>query len=107
MRLTNARSRYAGHVISMAVAASLSGVAYAGPGVWTSGGPYGGYVSTLAVNPKSPSTLYAGGYGDGVFESTDAGGTWVTANTGLTNLNVLPLAISPVNPSTLSVGTDG
>ena len=32
----------------------------------------------LAINPATPSTLYAGTE-DGVFKSTDSGGTWVAA----------------------------
>ena len=34
--------------------------AFAGPGVWTSFGPYGGDGPALAINPAAPSTLYAG-----------------------------------------------
>jgi photosystem II stability/assembly factor-like uncharacterized protein len=79
-------------------------VAQAGTGVWTSGGPYGGGVGVLAVDPASPSTIYAGGSG-GVFKSVDSGGTWTAANTGLTSASVDILAIDPANPATLYVGT--
>ena len=72
--------------------------AYAGPGVWTSGGPYGGDILALAINPTTPATLYAGTSGGGVFKSTDSGGTWAAANTGLTNLSVFSLAINPSTP---------
>jgi len=41
-------------------------VAQAGTNVWTSHGPYGGNVLALAINPTTPSTLYAG-MGGGVF----------------------------------------
>ena len=34
-------------------------------GVWTSGGPYGGLIQALAINPKSATTLYAGTFGNG------------------------------------------
>ena len=81
-------------------------VAHAGAGVWTSGGPYGGYTSALAINPSTPTTLYAGMYAGGVFKSTDAGGTWIAANTGLPNPIVYALAIDPSNPATLYIGTD-
>ena len=43
MRVTKAGCRRAGSCLSLAVALSLScSLAYAGAGVWTSGGPYGG-----------------------------------------------------------------
>ena len=63
MRHTNAW--YTRLSISVAIATSLSSVAYAGPGVWTSGGPYGGSVIALAINPTTPATLYAGTLGGG------------------------------------------
>jgi uncharacterized delta-60 repeat protein len=83
-------------------------IAQAGVNLWTSHGPYGGSVRTLAIDPHTPSTLYAGTYGagngtDGVFQSTDSGAHWTT--TGLTNQSfVLALAIAPDTPSTLYAG---
>src|SRR5450759_2663750 len=95
MRVTDVRLRYTGAWFLLAIGMSFSMVAYAGPGVWTSGGPYGsrGYVEALAIDPTTPATLYAG-TNNGVFKSTDSGGTWADANKGLTNLNVVGLAIN-------------
>ena len=61
----------------------------------------------LAINPLTPSTLYAGTWGGGVFRSTDSGATWTAVNTGLTNQSVYALAINPLTPSTLYAGTWG
>ncbi len=44
---------------------------YAAVNAWTSNGPYGGYISSLAVDPSNPSTLYAGTDGGGGFKSTE------------------------------------
>jgi photosystem II stability/assembly factor-like uncharacterized protein len=49
-------------------------------------------VRALAINPRDPSTLYAGTY-MGVFRSTDGGVRWHEFNTGLTNRNIAALAI--------------
>jgi hypothetical protein len=49
-------------------------IAQAGINVWTSHGPYGGDVSALAIDPTTPSTLYAGSDA-GVFKSTESGGS--------------------------------
>ena len=106
MRRTSAVIRYAGLWVSVAIATSLSSVAYAGAGVWTSGGPYGGSVTALAINPTTPTTLYAGTQESGVFKSTDSGGTWAAANTGLTDLHIDALAINPTTPATLYAGTE-
>jgi hypothetical protein len=58
----------------------------AGFNAWTSIGPEGGWIYALAVDPNTPTTLYAGTYGGGMFKSTDGGATWSPVNTGLTNL---------------------
>ena len=41
-------------------------------------------VEALAATPLSPTILYAGTWGDGVFRSTDNGASWVTATNGIT-----------------------
>jgi hypothetical protein len=81
--------------------------AQAGISVWTSHGPYGGNVSALAIDPATPSTLYAGTYGGGVFQSSNSGKVWSAVNTGLSGnaLFVYALAINPATPSTLYAGT--
>ena len=82
-------------------------LAEAGTNVWTSHGPEGGYVSALAINPNTPSTLYVGTGGGGVFKSTDSGDSWKPAGTGLLAPVVLALAVEPNTPSTLYAGTWG
>src|SRR2546425_1395230 len=73
-------------------------------------------IYALAVDPRTPTTLYAGTWG-GVLKSTDAGGTWRAMNTGLdatglkSNLDpayanlterfVFALAIDPRTPTTI------
>ncbi len=46
--------------------------------VWTSQGLEGQTIYSLAIDPKTPTTLYAGIYGDGggVFKTTDGGENW-------------------------------
>src|SRR5204863_420687 len=79
---------------------------YAGVNSWTSNGPTGELVEALAIDPSTPTTLYAGTLG-GVFKSTDAGGSWTAITTGLTNLEVQAIAIDPSTPTTLYAGTGG
>ena len=75
----------------------------------TSGPP--GTVLSVAIDPNTPATLYAGTNGGGVFKSTDSGANWSAASTGLSNSNVLSLAIAPSSapntPATLYAGTYG
>jgi photosystem II stability/assembly factor-like uncharacterized protein len=81
----------------------------AGPGGlnrWTAIGPDGANVVALAIDPRTPSTAYAGTMGSGVLKSTDRGASWMTANAALPSAHVLALAIDPSAPSTLFAGTD-
>ena len=63
-------------------------------------------VSALAIDPATPTTLYAGTSG-GVYKSTDGGGNWSAVNTGLGSAAVSALAVDPVTPTTLYAGTAG
>ncbi len=44
-------------------------------GVWTTGGPYGGGVTSLAVHPQISTTVYAHA-GNGLYKSIDGGEWW-------------------------------
>src|SRR5262245_66325851 len=93
--------------VALGLAAGPAGPAAAGVNRWTSHGPEGGPVRVLAVDPGTPTTLYAGTNGSGVFKSTNGGGSWSAVNTGLTDPTVSTLAVDPGTPATLDAGTDG
>src|SRR2546422_2610848 len=82
--------------------------AEAGVNVWTTNGPHSETINALAIDPQTPTTLYAGTSGHGVFKSTDGGGNWSAVNTGLTTpygaIWVNALAIDPQTPTTLYAG---
>jgi hypothetical protein len=61
-------------------------------------------VSALAIDPLTPTTLYAGTY-DAMYKSTDGGASWNA--TGLTGVVLEALAIDPLTPTTLYAGTYG
>jgi photosystem II stability/assembly factor-like uncharacterized protein len=76
-----------------------------GGGTWTDIRSQAGCVSAMAVDPLSPSTIYAA---DGrIFKSTDAGGTWGTLNSGLPNRGVNALAVDPLHAGTLYAAGSG
>ena len=69
---------------------------------FTTGIPSGAFVSSLAIDPTTPSTIYAR-TNSGVLKSTDGGVTW--AGNGLLFANsVGSLAIDPSTPSTVYAG---
>jgi hypothetical protein len=67
------------------------------------------WISALALSPgyASDNTLFAGTAGGGVFQSINGGVSWSAMNTGLSNLNVRALALTPTAPHTLFAGTQG
>ena len=66
----------------------------------------GSDVTALAVDPVTPTTVYAGTWeSGGVYKSTDCGGTWAAVGPAATSVHAL--AIDPVTPTILYAGTDG
>jgi photosystem II stability/assembly factor-like uncharacterized protein len=63
------------------------------------------YFRTLAIDPLTPTTLYAGS-DDGVLKMTESGRHWVGVDDG-SRRAVYVLAIDPVTPATLYAGADG
>ncbi len=63
-----------------------------------------GPVNALAIDPDTPSTVYAGTR-QGVFKSTDSGNSWIARNQGLSFTFVNALVIDPKRPSTIYIGT--
>ena len=64
-----------------------------------------GDVRALAVDPSSPSVVYAGTLECGVFRTTNGGGVWEAVNAGLPNAVVLALAVDPNQTDTVFAAT--
>jgi hypothetical protein len=66
-----------------------------------------GPISALAVDPHTPTTLYASTECSGVLKSLDGGDTWTAKTSGLGEPvpGVGALAIDPVTPTTVYAGT--
>ena len=91
----------------VALVALLSVAAVAGENVWTSNGPYGGFIQALVIDPTNTQTVYAGAHGGGVFKSTNGGSSWTAINSGLPDTSVYSLVIAPSSPQTVYAGTNG
>jgi len=90
------------------------GTAYAG--TWTRGffrsatgstwhasntGLSNSWASVVAVDPATPSRVYAGTLGGGLFKSTNGAASWTAASNGLVYDEVDAIAIDPATPTTL------
>ena len=63
-----------------------------------------GDITAMAIDPLTPTTLYAGTADRGVFKSIDGGANWSTV---LGNVSVSALAVDPQAPSVVYAGTAG
>jgi len=91
--------------VGAALVALLAPEVEAGLGAWTSGGPEGGPVIALAVDPQTPSVVYAGAQFGGVFKTATGGSFWTPIDNGLASPQVHALAIDPKTPSVVYAGT--
>jgi len=66
--------------------------------------PFNNDICAIAIDPLTPTTVYAGIGGGGIYKNLDDGG-WNLINTGLDNTYVCALAINPSTPATLYAGT--
>jgi photosystem II stability/assembly factor-like uncharacterized protein len=64
-------------------------------------------VHELAIDPVTPTILYAGTDVGGVFKSLDGGDHWSQINAGLTNTDIYALAVDHVTPANIYAGTYG
>ena len=66
-------------------------------------------VLALAIDPKTPSTLYAGTriYQSAVFKTTNSGQNWLNINHGLRVTLVFSIAIDPITPTNVYAGIYG
>jgi len=51
------------------------------------------------VHPTTPSTLYVGGPGCGIWKTTDGGGSWTPVGDSLPTLALAALSVDPSTPS--------
>ncbi|HWT03932.1 MAG TPA: Calx-beta domain-containing protein, partial [Pyrinomonadaceae bacterium] len=59
----------------------------------------------VVTDPVNPSTVYLLGTEAGLLKSTDGGATWASANKGIRYPAVRALAVNPLKPSTIYLGT--
>ena len=77
-----------------------------GAAQWTRAGLEGKIVTAMAVDPSSPSTVYAAAQLDGLWKSMDGGGTWSPARAGETGDAAVFIGVEPLAPSTVWVASN-
>ena len=70
---------------------------------WKTGGPYGGYVNSLAMAPTDPDIIYAATE-SGMFKTVNGRETWI--ETGRPEVPVRVVKVDPSNPNIVYAVTD-
>src|SRR5207245_7468124 len=92
-------------VLTLIWAARFSRPVEAASGKWTTSGPPGGAVLSMAIDPRDSNLLYAGTAGAGVFKSQDGGSRW--RSMALNGGTVIALAIDSSRSGTVFAATLG
>ena len=97
--------RFAGFLL--AAIALAAPVAFAGVNRWTTSGPFGVPLSSVAIDPTNPETVYAGTGGE-VIKSTNGGLSWRTCLETPSGLAIFysGLAIDPLFSSNVYAATN-
>jgi len=75
---------------------------------WNNIGPGGGgWIQSIACDPRDPKTLYVGCDVGGFYISTDQGRTWSIHNTGLNDYFVECIAVHPADSRIILLGMEG
>jgi len=65
-------------------------------------------ITTLVLDPMTPSTLYAGTSGEGIYKSVDGGLNWKAVNSELPNtISIKKITINPQWPKIIYMCTYG
>ena len=67
--------------------------------------PFGGKVTSIAVDPSRSATVYAATIGSGTYKTCDGGRTWTASGAGLPDADILALALDPASPWIVYAGT--
>ncbi|MGE5532126.1 MAG: WD40/YVTN/BNR-like repeat-containing protein, partial [Bacteroidota bacterium] len=75
---------------------------------WRNLGPSGGgWIQSLACDPRDPDTIYLGCDVGGFYRSDDAGKTWSIHNDGLTDYFIQSIAVHPRDTRIIVLGAEG
>ncbi len=83
---------------------------YAGDDTWTTQGPYGAEIWSIAVNPSNSQDILAGisgGLGAQVYRSLNGGNSWFSSSNGLPSIPyaVYGIAYDPINSNNVYIAT--
>ena len=74
-------------------------------GEWSSNGPEGGRIRTIAIHPQDSQRIYIGTIGNGVYQTTDGGQDWFMMEDDSLDPVLRDIAFHPAAPDTMYAAT--
>jgi photosystem II stability/assembly factor-like uncharacterized protein len=78
---------------------------YAGENTWTTEGPFGASVITIAINPDNNNIILIGTIQNGIYKSTDFGENWRHIDSDIMERNQREIVYNPIHPDTVFTAT--
>ena len=81
--------------LALVLLLTVASAGLAGTNEWSTEGPYGGNVRSVAVDPIIPSRIFAGTSNSGIWQSLDYGQTWRSSSLGQRDLQIHSVTTHP------------
>jgi len=72
---------------------------------WLGPGNIGGRVRSILIHPTTPSTMWVGSVGGGVWKTVNGGTSWFPLDDFMANLAICCMVMDPQNPNLIYAGT--
>jgi photosystem II stability/assembly factor-like uncharacterized protein len=92
------------YMLIILIAASFN-ICFAGENIWTSNGPYGASVITIAINPLDHHQIFVGTVHNGIYKSVDAGEHWLHVDCNIMERGQRKIVFHPFAPDTIYATT--
>jgi len=92
-------------IIIGSLALALSFNVHADDDIWSTSGPEGGRIMTIAIHPQDNQKIFVGTVENGIYKSTDAGSNWNHIDSEILDNTIRDIEIIPGPPDTIFAAT--
>jgi len=97
------KKRFVIILVMVIIVSSLS----ADENLWSTNGPFGGSVKTIAIHPFNPETIYVGTIVNGIYKTNDGANNWQHIDSDALYPTMRVIVFHPLEPDTIYAATAG